>query len=217
MSRPECTAARSYVPGNLRDQRSQSDSRTAFVLRSDRLFADTEPSASVAQCIPDLLDGSCDSSILAVSSLPDSDAVLVRLGSTYDVLCASPAYLSTHDMPAEPTDLLSHECLTLNTPTFPQREWDFDGPKGKKSLTIDSVLQFDNAEALAAAIRHGNGIGALPVHAALAGFGDGSLACVAGPHGRIERDLRGTSFAPVCRCENEDMAGLDACLLAART
>lgn len=154
-----------------------------------RQYPDVKIELRLSQSIPDLLDGSCDSSILAVSSLPDSDAVLVRLGSTYDVLCASPAYLATHDMPAEPTDLLSHECLTLNTPTFPQREWDFDGPKGKESLTIDSALQFDNAEALAVAIRQGNGIGALPVHAALAGLGDGSLVRVLPDHTVGSREI----------------------------
>jgi DNA-binding transcriptional LysR family regulator len=143
----------------------------------------------LSQDIPDLLDGSCDSSILAVSSLPDSGAVQVRLGSTFDVLCASPAYLSTHGVPTELADLQSHECLMLSTPTFAQREWHFDGPRGRERLTIESALQLDNAEALAAAIRQGIGIGALPVHAALAGLNDGSLVRVLPDHTIGSREI----------------------------
>lgn len=140
-----------------------------------RRYPDVKIELRLSQDIPDLLDGSCDSSILAVSSLPDSDAVQVRLGSTFDVLCASPAYLSTHGVPTEPADLQSHECLTLSTPTFAQRVWHFHGPQGNERLTFDSALQLDNAEALAATIRQGIGIGALPVHTALSGLSDGSL------------------------------------------
>ncbi|MEM5400388.1 MULTISPECIES: LysR family transcriptional regulator [Paraburkholderia] len=143
-----------------------------------RRYPDVKIEVRLSQDIPDLLDGSCDSSILAVSSMPDSDAVLIRLGSTFDVLCASPAYLSTHGAPTEPADLSSHECLALSTPTVRRREWQFDGPRGKEQRVFESALQLDNAEALAATIRQGMGIGALPVHAALAGLSDGSLVRV---------------------------------------
>jgi DNA-binding transcriptional LysR family regulator len=154
-----------------------------------RQYPDVKLELRLSQSIPDLLDGSCDSSILAVSSMPDSDAVLVRLGSTFDVLCASPAYLAAHGVPTEPAELESHECLTLSTPTFPQREWHFDGPRGNERLIFDSALQLDNAEALAAAIRQGIGIGALPVHAALAGLSDGSLVRVLPDHTVGSREI----------------------------
>jgi DNA-binding transcriptional LysR family regulator len=48
---------------------------------------------------------------LRVGELPDSSMVAVRVGWLRRVLCASPSYLETRDMPKKPADLASHDCV----------------------------------------------------------------------------------------------------------
>ena len=48
---------------------------------------------------------------LRVGELPDSSMIAVRVGSFRRVLCASPAYLRTRDVPKKPADLASHDCV----------------------------------------------------------------------------------------------------------
>ncbi|MGF6447485.1 hypothetical protein QF002_008361 [Paraburkholderia youngii] len=69
----------------------------------------------LSQTLPDLFDGTCDTSILAVSGLPDSEMVMHRRGSTCSILRASPTYLNARGTPRHPGDLLDHDCLALST------------------------------------------------------------------------------------------------------
>lgn len=46
---------------------------------------------TLSQRMPDLFEGSSDVSVVTALSLPNSDLVSHRLGSTCSILCASPA------------------------------------------------------------------------------------------------------------------------------
>jgi DNA-binding transcriptional LysR family regulator len=48
-----------------------------------------------------------------------------RLGTTPEVLVASPQYLAKYGTPKHPIDLASHHCLSLGSPARPQTVWRF--------------------------------------------------------------------------------------------
>jgi len=133
---------------------------------------------TLSQRMPDLFEGSSDVSIVTASSLPNSDLVSHQLGTTYSILCASPAYLETHGSPRTPADLAHHECLILKTPAFPAYEWTLEGPEGSVQMHVDGPVQVNIAESLAVGIREGMGIGILPVYAAIEGLRNGTLVRV---------------------------------------
>lgn len=62
-----------------------------------------------------------------IGMLADSSLIARELAPNYRVLCASPAYLAEHGMPAQPADLCAHRCIVLGEQ--PRVEWRFDGPR----------------------------------------------------------------------------------------
>ncbi len=141
---------------------------------------------TLSQRMPDLFEGSSDVSVVTASSLPNSDLVSHQLGSTYNILCASPGYVRTHGAPRAPADLTHHECLILKSPAFPANDWVLEGPEGSVEMTVDGPVQVNIAESLAVAIREGMGIGTLPVYAAIDGLRDGTLVRVL-PHHILQK------------------------------
>ncbi|HTH62314.1 MAG TPA: LysR family transcriptional regulator [Paraburkholderia sp.] len=140
---------------------------------------------TLSQRMPDLFEGSSDVSVVTALSLPDSDLVSHRLGSTCSILCASPAYLEMHGAPRVPSDLAHHDCLILKTPAFPSHEWVLEGPEGTVKMEVNGPVQVNIAESLAVAIREGMGIGTLPVYAAIDGLRNGTLIRVL-PHHTLQ-------------------------------
>ncbi|ALP64595.1 MULTISPECIES: LysR family transcriptional regulator [Paraburkholderia] len=133
---------------------------------------------TLSQQLPDLFEGSADVAVVGASTLPNSDLVSLLLGTTFSILCASPAYIHAHDAPKTPADLLHHDCLLLKTPAFPTSEWTLDGPNGSEVLNVNGPVQVNIAESLIVAIREGIGIGILPLYAAIDGLRTGSLVRV---------------------------------------
>lgn len=134
---------------------------------------------TLAQRVPDLLEEGFDVAILLAPTLPDSDLVSQRLGTTYNIVCASPEYIALHGMPHTPRDLLKHTCLHLTTPVAPPDRWDLDGPDGTEVVHLPpSVFTVNVAEAMATAIMEGGGIGVLPVSEALSHMRAGTMVRV---------------------------------------
>ncbi|MGF6552302.1 LysR family transcriptional regulator [Paraburkholderia youngii] len=145
-----------------------------------RLYPEVTIDLQLSQNLPDLFDGKCDTSILAVAGLPDSEIVMHRLGSSCSILCASPRYLNGRGTPLYPGDLIDHDCLALSRPTCSSSGWVLEkADSGKtENIEINSVFRINIAESLAAAIRAHMGIGPLPVYSALAGLRAGTLVRV---------------------------------------
>ncbi|ANB72209.1 LysR family transcriptional regulator [Paraburkholderia phytofirmans OLGA172] len=146
------------------------------------LYPQVTVELTLSQRMPDLFEGNSDVAVVAASSLPDSELVSHLLGSTFSVLCASPAYVSAHGAPNQPCDLARYECLTLNTPAFPINEWLLEGPAGSELMRVNGQVQVNIAESLIVAIREGMGIGILPAYAAVDGLRDGTLVRVLPSH-----------------------------------
>jgi DNA-binding transcriptional LysR family regulator len=146
------------------------------------LYPDVKVELTLSQQMPDLFEGSADVAVIGASALPNSDLVSLLLGTTFSILCASPAYLRKHGAPAKPDDLVDHDCLTLRTPAFPTGEWILEGPGGPQTLEVSGPVQVNIAESLIVAIREGMGIGTLPLYAAIDGLRNGTLVRVLPEH-----------------------------------
>ncbi|KVE23871.1 LysR family transcriptional regulator [Burkholderia singularis] len=153
-----------------------------YVLPALTAYREQHPDVSVeltlSQRMPDLFDGTSDMAVVTAAALPDSELVSHLLGSTYNILCATPAYLRAHGAPCSPRDLARHACLTLCTPAFPSHEWQLEGPAGTETIKVEGPVQTNTAESLAVAIRSGIGIGMLPLYAAIEDLRRGMLVRV---------------------------------------
>ncbi len=129
--------------------------------------------------VPDLLEDGYDVSIVLASELPDSGFVSQRLGITYSIVCASPSYIKARGMAHKPAELLTHACLRLVSPVFPLDKWQFNGPEGQETVTLNhSPFLVNSAEAMKTAIASGMGVGILPIYSAIDGLRDGTLVRV---------------------------------------
>ncbi|WP_242207454.1 MULTISPECIES: LysR family transcriptional regulator [unclassified Pseudomonas] len=136
--------------------------------------------------VPDLLEEGYDMSIVLARELPDSGFVAQRLGITYSILCASPAYLEKRGMPHSPDALAEHQCLRIVNTVMPVEHWAFEGPQGMETITIPvSPFHINTADGMTIAIRKGMGIGIQPIASAVDGLRAGTLVRVL-PEYRLE-------------------------------
>jgi DNA-binding transcriptional LysR family regulator len=177
----EASCAHERPAGTLR-MHSFASIGQQYVLPAISRYRAMHPEVTVeltlSQRMPDLFEGSSDVSVVTASSLPNSDLVSHQLGTSYNILCASPAYVHMHGAPLTPADLAHHECLILKTPSLPAQEWTLEGPDGSIEMHVDGPVQVNIAESLAVGIREGMGIGVLPVYTAIEGLRNGTLVRV---------------------------------------
>lgn len=107
-------------------------------------------------------------------TLEDSTLIARRLGPTYRLLCASPAYLARAGTPATPADLATHQCVIAG-PSAAHALWVLQGEKGEESVTVSGRFAANEMQAVMAAALAGYGIAQLPYGIAFAGIADGRL------------------------------------------
>lgn len=163
-----------------------------YVLRAianySALYPEVSVELTVSQNAPDLVGGS-DVAVLCAPTLPDSEMVAHYLGTTSNILCASPHYIASRGMPLQPCDLSRHRCLALDMPGFPVREWLFSGPTGEETISIDAPLTVNVAEVLRCAIQAGMGIGLLPLYSTIDSLRNGTLVRVLPEHTVFETNV----------------------------
>ena len=139
---------------------------------------------TIAQRVPDLLEEGFDVSIVQSIALADSGFVAQRLGSTYSIACASPAYISKHGRPEKLSELINHMCLQLVTPVWQADRWVFtDGDRVEEAVQLGPARFTVNvAEAMGSAIRSGMGIGMLPTASALPFLKTGEIVRLFSPY-----------------------------------
>ncbi|PFN93387.1 LysR family transcriptional regulator, partial [Bacillus sp. AFS076308] len=92
-------------------------------------------------------------SIVLARDLPDSGFVAQRLGITYSILCASPAYLKKRGIPHAPVALGAHDCLRIVNTVMPAENWVFEGPEGVETVSTPmSPFHVNTADAMTVAI-----------------------------------------------------------------
>jgi DNA-binding transcriptional LysR family regulator len=92
-----------------------------------------------------LMDEHADVAV-RIGELPDSTLMATRIGTVRRVVCASPAYLATRGVPARPSDLAGHECITFEA-LASLRAWVFGSGKSELSVPVRSRLAVNTAEA----------------------------------------------------------------------
>ncbi|QBQ98898.1 LysR family transcriptional regulator [Paraburkholderia pallida] len=147
------------------------------VMQYQKRYLSVAVELTLSQHVPDLLDEGYDVTLqLSSTELPDSALVSQTLGVVHSVLCASPDYLRERGTPHSVAELADHACLQLITPVFPRDRWHLEGPGGAETFELPpSVFQVNVADALAAALREGAGIGSLPMSSAVPALRNGSL------------------------------------------
>ncbi|MGH8349626.1 MAG: LysR family transcriptional regulator [Pseudomonas sp.] len=154
-----------------------------YVIGAIARYRETYPSVlfdlTVTNRLPDLLEEGYDMSIVLARDLPDSGFVAQRLGITYSILCASPAYLSERGIPGSPIELDGHDCLRIVNTVMPAENWVFEGPLGIETFSTPvSPFHVNTADAMTFAIKNGMGIGIQPIASAVEGLRAGTLVRV---------------------------------------
>lgn len=94
--------------------------------------------------VVDLIDEGYD---LGVRIAANSNTLLVsrKLATTRMVLCASPEYLNKHGAPANPGELARHRAIAY-TYWSTRDEWEFTGPAGPVSVTVNAAIHANNGD-----------------------------------------------------------------------
>jgi DNA-binding transcriptional LysR family regulator len=103
-----------------------------------------------------LMDEHADVAI-RIGELPDSTMMATGVGTVRRVICASPAYLATHGVPAKPRELAAHECISFEV-LASKLAWVFGSGKSELSVPVHSRLAVNTAEAAIAAAILGVGL-----------------------------------------------------------
>lgn len=116
-----------------------------------------------SQDVPDLLARGADVSLYLAESLPSSGMVARRIGTTFAVVCASPAYLAKHGEPKAPVDLAQHACVRLVNPSV-TAEWRLTRGGGHvEQLAPRGQVIADTPDLLVDVTMRGAGITLLPL------------------------------------------------------
>ncbi len=108
--------------------------------------------------IVDLADGGFDAAI-RIGILPDSNLIARPLAPSPHIVCAAPAYLSKHGIPATPKDLEKHQCLAFGVSSGPERDWRFTLADGsQQTVHVPGRLDINGGLALREAALAGLGI-----------------------------------------------------------
>ncbi|HEY4351894.1 MAG TPA: LysR family transcriptional regulator [Paraburkholderia sp.] len=136
---------------------------------------------NTSQYAPDLLARGTDVSLYLAAQLPDSALVSRRLGTTFSVLCASPAYLARNGEPKAPADLAGHACLQLVNPSV-SLAWKLvgQGPQTHQ-LAPEGPCVADSPDVVREVAEAGAGITLLPLFTVIDSVRAGKLVRVLEP------------------------------------
>ncbi len=99
--------------------------------------------------VVDLVEEGYDLAV-RITSLASSQLVSRRLASTRIVLCASPAYLSTHGTPAHPHELAQHQIISYAYWSGGD-DWHFTGPDAEVRVRVQPRIHTNSGDTCRAA------------------------------------------------------------------
>lgn len=123
-------------------------------------FLSQYPQVSVSVMLLDRIVNLVEEGIdvaVRIGSLPDSNLAAKRIGSVRRVLVASPEYLTRRGTPTAPADLKLHSVIAF-TGLMPNREWRFSSGQGPNNVTLDPIIEINDAQAAIDAAEIGHGI-----------------------------------------------------------
>jgi DNA-binding transcriptional LysR family regulator len=95
----------------------------------------------------------------------DSTLRIRKIADVERILCASPAYVAAHGIPASGDDLIAggHECLNLRFPGATEFQWRLQTPDGPRRFRVTGRYECDDGDVLTDWALSGNGIAMKPV------------------------------------------------------
>jgi len=146
---------------------------TPVVLAFLAAYADVNARVVLFDHVIDLVENHVDVAV-RIGHLPDSGLVAARLGDIHWVICASPAYLSTHGTPVAPDDLAKHDCIGFEGLQM-VRTWPFGRGADAKTVAIKPRFAANTADAVIEAAIAGIGIARLTSYQAAGAIRAGRL------------------------------------------
>ncbi|MEW6759437.1 MAG: LysR family transcriptional regulator [Pseudomonadota bacterium] len=110
----------------------------------------------------DIIRDGYDLAIRGSNALEDSSMIARKLAVMKHVLCASPAYFSTHGKPTAPQDLQQHQCIRRLSSTGRADVWEFHKGQQTVSVTVNDRYAVTSSLAVLDAMRAGFGLSLVP-------------------------------------------------------
>jgi DNA-binding transcriptional LysR family regulator len=126
-----------------------------------RRYPDLKIDLTLTDAIVDIRHERIDVAIRS-GVLSDPSLVAHELSANERLVCASPAYLEAHGVPAEPDELAGHPCLKLN---FESRfnDWEFR-TSTSRTIPIEGGFTCNSLDAIRTLCLAGTGIARLPAY-----------------------------------------------------
>eukprot|EP01030_Chromulinospumella_sphaerica_P010620 gene10621-10430_t len=83
---------------------------------------------------------------IRIGHVHESHVIKRRIAGNRRVLCAAPAYLAAHGMPATLEDLKQHRCIAIRERDQDFGRWELLGPDGLQSIKVHGQLSANNGE-----------------------------------------------------------------------
>jgi DNA-binding transcriptional LysR family regulator len=119
-------------------------------------YPEIELHVSVSDAFVDIIREGFDLAI-RIGELEDSSLVARRLAPDTRVLCAAPAYIEKHGLPATTLNLEAHNCLVADAIEM----WKLSGPEGGVQVRPYGTVRSDSGEVIRELVLAGVGIGLL--------------------------------------------------------
>lgn len=139
-----------------------------------KAYPDINIRIALADRVVNLADEEFDLAV-RIGELPDSGLVATRVGTIRRIVCGSPSYFAARGIPKRPDDLSSHDCITFEGLTSPER-WTFSVGRSTRSIDIRSRLTVNTAESAIDAAVTGAGVVRVLSYQAASALRAGSLA-----------------------------------------
>ena len=150
-------------------------------------YPDVQIDLTLSDRLFDLAEEGYDLSIRIARELAPN-LVARQLAPVNRVVCATPAYLAKHGVPATPQALAAHNCLVY-THANPDSLWRFRGPEGQIDVPVRGNLRLNDDEAIWQAVLGGLGVSLLPTFIVGKDLQAGTLRAVLAPYVPAERNV----------------------------
>ncbi len=124
-------------------------------------FLRAYPEISLRLVLTDRVVSTVDEGIdvsIRIGVLPDSGMIASRIGSIRVVVCGSPSYFDARGVPRSLSDLVNHDCITVDGSVTPATTWRFKNSAGPVVTPIHSRLSVNTSEAAIQAAMAGAGL-----------------------------------------------------------
>lgn len=120
-------------------------------------YPDVELDIALSDRVVDIVEEGYDLAI-RISRTGSASHAARKLGTSRNIVCASPAYLKAHGQPEKPADLVGHRCLGY-TYAATANEWHFVDEEGRPHMVkVNYVMHANNGDTAREAAIAGQGV-----------------------------------------------------------